>query len=81
MRIPSHNIFVGTRLWSLFLLVGMSCSPGHETASAASPPLAEVGGVQLLSAYYMPDPPPPPNSNAVEGELKPRQFGKIFAPM
>ena len=47
-------------------------------ASAATAAPSSVG---VLSAYYMPDPQPPPDSNLVEGELKPRTAGKIFAPL
>jgi hypothetical protein len=31
------------------------------------PPLPEGGALDVLAAYYMPDPPPPPDSQAVEG--------------
>jgi len=34
------------------------------------PPLLVGGALEILSAYYMPDPPPPPASQAVEGRQK-----------
>ena len=38
-------------------------------------------GLQVVSAYYMPDPPPPVNSHATEGDLKHMLLGKIFKPL
>ena len=43
--------------------------------------LPHGGQLQLLSAYYMPDPKPPANSNQVEGDAKPPENGKIFKPL
>jgi hypothetical protein len=46
-----------------------------KVTKGAVPPL------EVLSAYYMPDPRPPADSNVVEGELKPANVGKIFEPV
>jgi len=43
-------------------------------------PLPQGGSLELLGAYYMPDPKPPADSHNVEGLLKPGQ-GKIFVPL
>ena len=58
-----------------------------ELAGAGSPrwvkkPSLPGGGeLEVLSAYYMPDPAPPPASQAVEGRHKKQEAGLIFAGM
>ena len=57
----------------IFLTAAFLCSAGCTPIHSRS--------LQVLDAYYMPDPKPPADSNTVEGELKPRKVGKIFAPV
>jgi len=47
----------------------------------SKPALPGGGEIEVLSAYYMPDPAPPPASQAVEGRHKKREAGLIFAGM
>jgi len=46
---------------------------------AEKPKLPENGSLEVLSAYYMPDPEPAADSQAVEGRHKTREAGLIFA--
>ena len=64
-------------LRTIFMLLGAGALSAGYAQAQPQPP----HDVHVLSAYYMPDPAPPPDSNAVEGELKPRNFGKIWEPM
>ena len=72
------------RRWRLdFVAALFVCFAGcshHAHLVLGAAPVLGGGEVELLSAYYMPDPEPPQNSNQVEGDLKPRQNGVIFKP-
>ena len=60
--------------WLAFLLFAVSSVGVVDIVTAEMP-------LEVRSAYYLPDPKPPADSNVVEGELKPRTAGKIFAPL
>ena len=64
---------VQTLIALIILAAGLLCSSACTQLHGRS--------MQVLSAYYMPDPKPPADSNTVEGELKPRIAGKIFTPL
>jgi len=73
------------RRWRLdFVAALFVCFAGcshHAHLVLGAAPMLGGGEVELLSAYYMPDPEPPQNSNQVEGDLKPRQNGVMFKPL
>ncbi len=48
---------------------------------AEKPVLPAGGSVEVLSAYYLPDPPPPADSQAVEGRTKKQAVGLVFKGM
>lgn len=45
----------------------------------AKPRLPQGGTLQVLAAYFLPDPPPPPASQAVEGRTAQQEVGLVFA--
>ncbi len=69
------NHVINSMLTALFL------TATFMTGTAMAMANQNQSGLRLLSAYYMPDPPVPANSNSVEGDLKPPEYGLIFEPM
>lgn len=51
---------------------------GGDPQWAAKPPLPAGGTLQILAAYFLPDPPPPPASQAVEGRTAQQEVGLVF---
>ena len=76
-----HELRIAGGDWDPVLIKGVVIAGPSDIAWTEKPAMPAGGSIEVLSAYYMPDPKGPPDSQAVEGRHDKKKVGLIFKPM